>query len=73
MVKRVFSVKAPVGHACTQAPQDTHSLSINDVPEDDTRASKPRFSIVRAKVPCTSSQARTHRLQTMHSVESKVK
>jgi hypothetical protein len=31
-----------------------------------TRLSKPRPSIVSAKVPCTSSQARTQRLQTMH-------
>ena len=46
---------------------------MNDVPEDETRASKPRFSIVSAKVPWTSSHARTHRLQTMHSVESNVK
>ena len=73
MVNKVFSVNAPVGQACTQAPHETHSLSINEVPDDDTRASKPRFSMVRAKVPCTSSQARTQRLQTMHSVESKVK
>ena len=32
----------------------------------ETRLSKPRPSIVRAKVPCTSSQARTQREQTMH-------
>ena len=32
----------------------------------DTRLSKPRPSIVSAKVPCTSSQARTQREQTMH-------
>ena len=51
IVSRVFSVSAPVGQACTQAPHETHSLSIKDVPDDETRASKPRFSIVRAKVP----------------------
>ena len=32
----------------------------------DTRLSKPRPSMVSAKVPCTSSQARTQREQTMH-------
>jgi hypothetical protein len=32
----------------------------------ETRESKPRPSIVSAKVPCTSSQARTQREQTMH-------
>ena len=32
----------------------------------DTRLSKPRPAIVSAKVPCTSSQARTQREQTMH-------
>ena len=31
-----------------------------------TRLLKPRPSIVSANVPCTSSQARTQRLQTMH-------
>ena len=34
---------------------------------------KPRPSIVSAKVPCTSSHARTHREHTMHLVGSKVK
>ncbi|MGY4435854.1 hypothetical protein ACVWWO_008331 [Bradyrhizobium sp. F1.13.1] len=32
----------------------------------ETRLSKPRPEIVSAKVPCTSSQARTQREQTMH-------
>ncbi len=32
----------------------------------ETRLSKPRPSIVSANVPCTSEQARTQRLQTMH-------
>ncbi len=32
----------------------------------DTRLSKPRPRIVSANVPCTSSQARTQREQTMH-------
>ena len=32
----------------------------------DTRLSKPRPSMVSANVPCTSSQARTQREQTMH-------
>jgi hypothetical protein len=32
-----------------------------------------RPSMVSAKVPCTSSQARTQREQTMHFVGSKVK
>ena len=40
IVSKVFSVKAPVGHACTQAPQETHSLSIKEVPDEETRASK---------------------------------
>src|SRR5215813_7732495 len=62
-----FSVSVAVGHACTQAPHDTHS----DVREDssmpgDTTESKPRPAIVSANVPCTSSQARTQREQTIH-------
>ncbi len=36
----------------------------------DTREAKPRPEIVSAKVPCTSSQARTQRLQTMHLLGS---
>src|SRR5262245_59608561 len=62
-----FSVSVAVGQACTQAPQDTHSLSgnISDMP-GETRLSKPRPAMVSAKVPCLSSQALTHRLQTMH-------
>ena len=62
-----FSLSVAVGQACTQAPQETHSLSrkLSDMP-GDTRLSKPRPEIVSAKVPCTSSHARTQRLQTMH-------
>jgi hypothetical protein len=62
-----FSVSVAVGQACTQAPQETHSEVMNgsDWP-GDTRLSKPRAEMVRAKVPCTSSQARTQREQTMH-------
>ena len=39
----------------------------------ETAESKPRPSMVSAKVPCTSSQARTQREQTMHFDGSKVK
>ena len=39
----------------------------------DTFDSKPRPSIVSANVPCTSSQARTQREQTMHLLASNVK
>src|SRR5260370_40863030 len=62
-----FSVSLAVGHACTQAPHDTHSDARNasSMPGDTTEA-KPRPAIVSAKVPCTSSQARTQREQTMH-------
>ena len=49
------------------------NIEADAIPDDETLASKPRFSIVKANVPCTSSHARTQRLQTMHSVESKVK
>jgi hypothetical protein len=38
-----------------------------------TLESKPRPSMVSASVPCTSSQARTQREQTMHFDSSKVK
>src|SRR3979411_51611 len=62
-----FSVSVAVGQACTQAPQETHSepRKLSLIP-GDTRLSKPRPEIVNAKVPCTSSQARTQREQTMH-------
>jgi len=63
----VFSVRVAVGQAWTQAPQDTHSDSMNDSAcPAVTRDSKPRPEIVSANVPCVSSQARTQRLQTMH-------
>ena len=62
-----FSRSVAVGQACTQAPQETHSESRNvSIMPGDTRLSKPRPSMVSAKVPCTSSQARTQREQTMH-------
>ena len=70
----VFSVRVAVGHACTQAPHDTHGeskkLPLNPAA---TREPKPRPSIVRANVPCTSSHARTQREHTMHLEESNVK
>ncbi len=70
----VFSCSVAVGQAETQAPQLTHSLSMNgsSMP-GDTRDSKPRPEIVNANVPCVSSQARTQRLQTMHLLGSYVK
>src|SRR5664279_4729233 len=70
----VFSCSVAVGHALTQAPQLTHSLSMNgsSMP-GDTCDSKPRPEIVNANVPCVSSQARTQRLHTMHLLASKVK
>ncbi len=69
-----FSISVAVGQACTQAPHDTHSESRKSsaAPADTTEA-KPRPSMVSAKVPCTSSQARTQREQTMHLAGSKVK
>src|SRR5262245_23690366 len=62
-----FSLSVAVGHACTQAPHDTHSLArkFSSIP-GDTRLLKPRPEMVSANVPCVSSQARTQRLQTMH-------
>src|SRR5262245_34408758 len=62
-----FSFKVAVGQACTQAPHETHSepRKVSCMP-GDTRLSKPRPAIVSAKVPCTSSHARTQREQTMH-------
>ena len=68
-----FSFSVAVGQAWTQAPQDTHSEPNTSVPPKLTFESKPRPSIVSAKVPCTSSQARTQRLHTMHLDDSKAK
>ena len=63
-----FSCKVAVGQAATQAPQETQSeeRAVSVLAPKETRLSKPRPSIVSAKVPCTSSQARTQREQTMH-------
>ena len=55
-----------VGQACTQAPHETHSESKKLSLLVATLEAKPRPSMVRASVPCTSSQARTQREQTMH-------
>ena len=69
-----FSVSAAVGQASTHAPQETHSESRNGSSWlAATLEAKPRPSMVSANVPCTSSQARTQREQTMHSSGSKVK
>src|SRR6202012_6094371 len=69
-----FSVSVAVGQACTQAPQETHSepRKLSLMP-GETRLSKPRPEMVSANVPCTSSQARTQREQTMHFEGSKLK
>src|SRR5664279_1639489 len=69
----VFSISVAVGHACTQAPQETHSESRKSLPAAETVDAKPRPSMVSANVPCTSSHARTQREQTMHLAGSKVK
>ena len=63
-----------VGQACTQAPHETHSESMNGSPAPaDTLESKPRPAMVSANVPWISSQARTQREQTMHLHGSKSK
>ena len=68
-----FSISVAVGQACTHAPQETHSDSRKSLPPADTSEANPRPWMVSAKVPCTSSQARTQREQTMHLEGSKVK
>jgi hypothetical protein len=69
-----FSCSVAVGQACTHAPQDTQSDSMNGTPAPAaTFESNPRPSIVSAIVPCTSSQARTQREQAMHLDASKSK
>ena len=74
MSMTLFSDSVAVGQACTQAPHDTHSESTNgSAMPADTLESKPRPWMVSANVPCTSSQARTQREQTMHFDGSKVK
>ena len=48
----VFSVSVAVGHACTQAPHDTHGESKKlPLKPAATREPNPRPSMVRAKVP----------------------
>src|SRR5258708_13820385 len=66
-----FSISVAVGQACTQAPQETHSepRKPSFMPADTFEA-KPRPLIVSAKVPCTSSHARTHPEQPMHFAAS---
>ena len=68
-----FSLSVAVGQAWTQAPQLTHSEFMKSGPPTEILLSKPRPSIVSAKVPWVSSQARTQREQAMHLLASKVK
>ena len=68
-----FSDSVAVGHACTQAPHDTHSLLMKSTGPAATLLSKPRPWIVSANVPWISSHARTQREQTMHLLASNVK
>jgi hypothetical protein len=69
-----FSESAAVGQASTHAPHDTHSESMKrSLWLAETREARPRPSIVSARVPCVSSQARTQREQTMHSSGLKLK
>src|SRR5215475_4416400 len=69
------SCSVAVGQACTQAPQETHSelRKLSAAVPAETFEPKPRPSMVSAKVPWISSQARTQREQTMHLDESKSK
>ena len=69
-----FSSRAPVGQACTQAPQDTHSDSRKLWSWlAETFDAKPRPWMVSANVPWVSSQARTQREHTMHRLGSNAK
>src|SRR5437868_2948898 len=68
-----FSMSAEVGQDWTQAPQETHSESMKASPPAETTDAKPRASMVSAKVPWISSQARTQREQTMHLAGSNAK
>src|ERR1700722_3213801 len=71
---RDFSDSVAVGQACTQAPQDTHSESMNDSSWlAATLESKPRPWMVSTSVPLCSWQARTQREQTMNLLASNVK
>ena len=64
----VISVIASVGQVSAHAPQDTHVDSRNPLSRPAAMfASKPRPVAVSANAPWTSSQARTHRPQEMHS------
>ena len=63
----VFSCSVAVGQACTHAPHETQSESMNETAWPATTfESNPRPWMVRARVPCTSSHARTQREHTMH-------
>ena len=58
---------APVGQTSMQAPQNSHPDSNSDVPwEVPIRLRPDLWNRVMASSPRISSQARTHREQTMH-------
>ena len=64
-----FSVSAPTGHASTQAPQNVQPLNGSErgtslgVPGNIL---SPRWSILMASTPMTSSHTRTHLAQAIH-------
>ena len=61
------SDSAPVGQPSAHAPHETQGESIHRSPAPAaTTVSNPRPCMVSAKVPCSSSQRRTHRPQAMH-------
>jgi hypothetical protein len=71
---RLFRTASPSGRPARRRRRRRIRSSGNRSACRATRGeSKPRPSIVSAKVPCTSSQARTQREQTMHLDGSKVK
>ena len=65
--RTVLSSSAPVGQDVTHAPQPTQELSRSVVPESGwISISSPRFHTFQTNCPCSSSQMRTHRKQSMH-------
>ena len=69
-LERVSSLRG-VRDISTQAPQATHELSRNVVPESGTiRVASLRSQTFQTNWPCSSLQIRTQRKQVMHCVMS---
>ena len=68
LFKRLFSIKAPVGHACTHSPHATHELNpIGSSKSKIGLEDSPLFPIPITSLTCISLQALSQRPHDIHA------